>query len=176
MDETELRNSLTASHSASFGWATVCCRGDRELAEDVLQSVYVALLRGRSKFAGRSSFRTWLFAVIRNVARHERRGRWWSRAVRLDYEAMSRVVDKSSLSEPSIDADDEIAAIRIALGKLPERQREVTHLVFYEGLSIADSAHVMNVSIGTARQHYARAKDALKSHLAHLDITEKRVR
>ena len=168
MDETELRNSLVALHSASFGWATVCCRGDRQLAEDVLQSVYVSVLDGRARFGGRSSYRTWLFAVIRNSAREQRRKRWWSGAVRMDFESLAELTDSANRRELNAGEDEKIAAIRDALGRLPERQRQVAHLVFYEDMTIADAADVMSVRIGTARQHYARGKETLKALLKPL--------
>ena len=83
MDRPGLRNSLAELHSASFAWAMAFCR-NRELAEEVLQTVYVKVLDGRSRFEGRSEFRTWLFAVIRNAAIDHRRKRWWSSALRLN--------------------------------------------------------------------------------------------
>lgn len=167
MEETELRNSLATLHSASFAWARVCCR-DRELAEEVLQSVYAKVLDGRAPHDGRSSFQTWLFAVIRNAALDQRRKRWWSRVVRLEFESLAELVD-SKQTRPSGSSEDELTIIRAALGELPKRQREVTHLVFYEDLSVAEAAQVMGVSVGTARQHYARAKDALHDLLKRLE-------
>ncbi len=171
MDESELRNSLISLHSASFAWSMVCCR-DRELAEDVLQSVYVKVLDGRAPHAGRSSFRTWLFAVIRNAARDRRRQQWWRHASRLDFDALSQLVatTTSNRSPP----EDELAMIRAAIGELPERQRQIAHLVFYEDLTIADAAEVMGISVGSARRHYARAKDALRLSLKSLRPTETR--
>ena len=49
-----------------------------------------------------------------------------------------------------------------------KEERQVAHLVFYEDLTVADAAEVMDVTVGTARQHYARAKQALKVELRHL--------
>ena len=46
----------------------------RELAEDVVQETWIALLKGIAGFEGRSSVRTWLFTVLINIAK--------SRAVR----------------------------------------------------------------------------------------------
>ena len=165
MDETELRNSLISLHSASFAWAMVCCR-DRELAEEVLQSVYVKVLDGHARHAGRSSFRTWLFAVIRNAARDRCRQRRWSRVTRLEFESLSQLVDSNTGNHRPL--PDELSMIRSAIGKLPKRQQQIAHLVFYEDLTIDGAAEVMGISIGSARQHYARAKDALRTSLKTL--------
>ncbi len=156
MDSTELRNSLIALHSASFAWAMLCCR-DRELAEEVLQSVYVKVLSGRAPFRGEASLRTWLFTVIRNASRDQRRRSWWARVLRGSRQALETV------AAPDGDGDrqDHVGIVRAALERLPERQRQVAHLVFYQDLTVADAAQVMGVTVGTARQHYARAKDTL---------------
>ena len=137
--ETELRNSLMNLHPASFAWAMVCC-GDRELAEDVLQSVYVKVLDGHRPYEGRSSFRTWLFTVIRNAARDQRRRRRWSRVLQLESESPFELAQSPDGGNPRVDEDDELAIVRAALGKLPQRQRQVAQLVFYEDLTIAADA------------------------------------
>src|SRR5947199_92375 len=76
MTEDEIQRSLAELHPASAGWALSCCRWDREEAEEVLQVAYLKILDGRARFGGRSSFRTWLFGVIRRTAAEHRRGRW----------------------------------------------------------------------------------------------------
>ncbi len=161
MDDTDVRNFLIASHSASFAWAMVCCR-DRELAEEVLQSVYVKVLDGHARHDGRSSFRTWLFAVIRNAARDRRRRRWWSAVLRLEFQALAELPAATDVARRAGADPDELSMIRAALRELPPRQRQIAHLVFYEDLTVADAAKVMGVSVGTARQHYARAKETLR--------------
>jgi RNA polymerase sigma-70 factor (ECF subfamily) len=57
-------------------------------------------------------------------------------------------------------------ALREALAGLPPRQREVLHLVFYEGLSVREASEVMDVSVGSARVHYDRGKRRLRLLLA----------
>src|SRR5690348_14969461 len=73
MERAELERELRAHHAASFGWALSCCRDDPHPAEDVLHETYLRVLDGRARFRGESSFRTWLFGVIRQVASGARR-------------------------------------------------------------------------------------------------------
>src|SRR5260370_5265625 len=72
-EDAELGSALEAHHVESYGWALSCCRRRRDEAENVLQLVYVKVLSGKAVFDGKSSFKTWLFAVIRKTAAHEHR-------------------------------------------------------------------------------------------------------
>src|SRR5438874_12251985 len=76
MDEVELRRQLECAHSDSLAWALACCGRDGNTAQEVLQTVYLAVLEGHAHFAGRSRFGTWFFGVIRRTAASERRRRW----------------------------------------------------------------------------------------------------
>src|ERR1700694_4387374 len=76
MDDVELRLQLERVHADCFGWAMACCGRDRDDAEEVLQTVYLSVLDGRARYDARSSFRTWIFGVIRRTAASERRKAW----------------------------------------------------------------------------------------------------
>jgi DNA-directed RNA polymerase specialized sigma24 family protein len=86
MDDVELKRELERAHADCFGWAMACCQRDRDDAEEVLQTVYLTVLDGRARYDGRSSFRTWLFGVIRLTAASERR-KAWLRGLLLEREA-----------------------------------------------------------------------------------------
>jgi len=138
------------------------------LSTALLQSVYVKVLETQASHDRRSAFRTWLFAVIRNAPHDHRRKRWWSRVVRLELASLVELPESETTASIDSDEDDELRMIRAAMTRLPRRQHEVAHLVFYEELTVAEAAEVMGVSIGTARQHYARAKDSLRGTLQPL--------
>ncbi len=162
-----VEQELAALHERSFGWALTCCRRDHEQAREVLQIAYFKVLSGRARFDERSAFKTWLFGVIRLTAMEERRFRWFRGA---SDEAPDIASDAPS---PSSDAADrQIAqALGEALGALAPRQREVLHLVFYEGQTVREAAAVMGVSPGTASLHYDRGKARLLQILTARGVT-----
>jgi RNA polymerase sigma factor (sigma-70 family) len=156
---------LAELHPASFGWALACCRWDREEAEEVLQTTYLKVLDGRARFDGRSSLRTFLFAVIHRTAAERRRGRWL-RAIGTARWLDGRARPAPAPTPEALAGDSESGrALRLALAKLPARQREILHLVFYQDLTVDAAARVLGISAGSARTHYHRAKAGLRRRL-----------
>jgi RNA polymerase sigma-70 factor (ECF subfamily) len=165
MEESDLRVQLEEHHEAAFGWALSCCDWDKATAEDVLQSSYLKALDGRAAFAGRSSFKTWLFAVIRRTAADMRRRSFVRRLLPISVAANREDTGRASPIREIVRSERN-ARLLAALGRLPQRQQEVLHLVFYQDLTIREAAEVMTVSIGTARTHYERGKQRLRDLLS----------
>ena len=163
MDDAELRRRLEDAHPECFGWALACCGRDRDEAEEVLQMAYLAVLDGHARYDGRSSFRTWLFGVIRRTAASARRRRWLRRALLL------RHAHRVARPEPEEElvADEPVArALADALARLSARQRSLLQLVFYHGLTVDEAGAALGISAGAARTHYARGKARLAALLA----------
>jgi len=170
IDIAELKEELEKLHSASFGWALSCCRRDYAEAEEVLQTVYLKILEGKARYRGESSLKTWLFAVIRKTAIGEYRKRLVRSLVFLgSSERQGTGVSPADAPTTLLEKSELQKQFRVALAKLPARQREALHLVFYEDLSLSEAANVMGVSIGSARQHYERGKKHLREWLSYTE-------
>lgn len=163
MEAQELEAELERCHADGFAWAVRCCAGNRTDAEDVLHQAYLKVLDGRARFEGRSSFRTWLFGVIRFTAREQGRA-WWSQALRLGTWLRERT-DGLDPAQAVASADTD-ARLREALTRLSRRQGELLHLVFYQDMTIQEAAEVLGMPVGTARTHYERGKARLRALLA----------
>lgn len=157
---TDLRSALAALHPDCFGWALACCGRDRPQAEDVLQRAYVRILDGRARFRATSSFRTFVFGVIRMIAREERRAIHKLRLLTTSPD--SDIVDTSPLPDAAAVAAEQRERLLHALARLSVRQREVLELVFYHDMTIEEAAAVMHVRVGSARTHYERGKARLR--------------
>jgi RNA polymerase sigma factor (sigma-70 family) len=164
MDDVELREQLERVHAECFGWAMACCGRDPDQAEEVLQTVYLTVLDGRARYDGRSTFRTWIFGVIRRTAASERR-KAWLRGLLLVREAGSLTPEAPAPPDAQVERDSRSNGMRHALAQLAARQREVLQLVFYHDLSVDEAAAVMGVGVGSARTHYARGKARLATLL-----------
>jgi len=166
LNPDELEERLTQLHGDSYGWALSCCGWNEVEAEDVVQTTYVKVLSGQARYAGRSSFRTWLFGVVRLTAleRRRRESSIHRRAERLAAE-WAPDLEATAAPDEALVEREQASRLREALDALPARQREVVHLVFYQGLSVAEAADAMDVSVGSARTHYHRGKERLRSLL-----------
>ncbi len=160
MTRAELGRQLEALHPASFTWALGCCGRDRDDAEEVLQTVYLKIFEGKARFDGRSSLKTWLFAVIRKTAATHRRLRWL-RALRFLPGDDRLAADQTESAERRLVGSERTAELLRALEKLARRQREVLELVFYYDMTIEEAGRTLGISVGSARQHYQRGKQRL---------------
>jgi len=158
MDRAELECELERLHAASFGWALGCCGRNRDDAEEVLQTVYLKVLDGKARFDGRSSLKTWLFAVIRRTAMAHRRTRW----------IRSLALLRLPPPQPPPEVDQmETRRLVAALRRLSRRQREVLELVFYHDMTIEEAGQALRISLGSARVHYTRGKKRLEALLGN---------
>lgn len=165
MTGDELREQLERYHAESYGWARCCCRQDPDEAENVLQAAYLKIFEHKAIFSGRSAFRTWLFAVIRNTAAERRRKKLLEKLRLIRYRETETRPPEPAQADDAVHNEQVQMNVRQALAALPARQAEVLQLVFYHDLSLAEAARVMGVSLGSARTHYARGKARLRRSL-----------
>ena len=159
------RSALEAIHSQVFGWALSRCDFDRPAAEDLMQQAYVELLSGSARFDNKSSLKTFVFAVVQNLARS--RFRRLSSRLRLAKRIEAEPVDQVE-HEPM----DEQGDVWKAVHRLPARQRDIIELVFCRDMTVEEASAVMGVSVGTGRVHYDRAKKALRDKLRNIAVAD----
>ena len=132
----------------------------------MLQTSYLKVLDGKAIYDGRSSFKTWLFGVVRRTAAEQRRrrairemalGRWFA--------VLAGMQRNTGKPDQRLALSDDHTQLVNALRSLPRRQREVLELVFYQELTIRAAAEVLQISLGTARTHYERGKKRLREIL-----------
>jgi len=131
---------------------------------------YCKVLEGRARYGGRASVKTWLFGVIRNTAVDHRRRRFLETLLLRSWLARREAPPSRPLTDELLAQEQQRARIVGALKRLARRQREVLELVFFQGMTIEESAEVMGVTVGSARVHYDRGKRRILEELSEESI------
>jgi RNA polymerase sigma-70 factor (ECF subfamily) len=158
--------ALVERHHAALVRVASSFVRNRAAAEDAAQDTWLGVLRGLHRFEGRSSFRTWLFAILANRARttayKEQRN---APAVDPDrFGADGGWIDPPQPWSDEVDERLDAAAlaphVRLAIDRLPPGQREVITLRDVEGLDAPTVCSMLDITEGNQRVllHRARAK------------------
>jgi RNA polymerase sigma-70 factor, ECF subfamily len=158
-----------------------------EIAEEVVQETWIALIKGVNNFEGRSSLRTWLFAVMINIAK--------ARGIRERRDADAAIaaytggtVDPARFRgsddpypghwlpdevpspfpdapEGSVLTNELVALARRELDKLPERQRIVVTLRDMLGFDSSEVCELLGISMANQRVLLHRGRAAVRQVL-----------
>ena len=140
--------------------------GSREQAEEILQDVMLSVWDNAHRFEARSKVRTWLLVIARNRAINAFRKK------NLPIIQLSDVFEfQSDDTGPmeSVLRSDRDDAVRDAIARLPDQQREILVLTFYHQLSGQEIAEVLDISLGTVKSRLHRAKEMLRRVLSQQD-------
>lgn len=126
--------------------------GNQDTALDVLQDVWLKVVRSIRTLKGPASLRPWLYAITHGVAVDRMR-----RDYKRDKVEQAQLNESLDIEELSFDEED-ATAIHNALSRLGVKHREVLVLHFLQDLSIQEIASVVGCSEGTvkSRIHYAK--------------------
>jgi len=145
-----------------FGYLFRQVKGDRSLAEDVLQDTFERIIKYRASYHVGSSFRAWVYTLARNAC-HDR----IRKANRLPCDGQVSPEDLP-LATPSILQDwlqkEEQQRMHKALNNLPEKYREVIDLAWKRKMKYAEIGQLLSLSEANVKVRMHRAIKHLKAN------------
>jgi RNA polymerase sigma-70 factor, ECF subfamily len=150
--------------------------GDRAAAEDLVQEVFLRVIKVAPRYKKKAKFRTWLFTIARNASIDRAR-----RLTRRSEVSLNRSVsnddDGATFLDQLSDADavdsagktvraEFRARLQAALDELPDAQREVFAMREFGGLKFREIAEALGESENTIKSRMRYALEALRGHLA----------
>jgi RNA polymerase sigma-70 factor (ECF subfamily) len=164
-DREAMRDLYVGNQRRVFSVAMNYFGGNRDLAEDITQKVFIKLLT-RIDFRGESEFTTWLYRITVNACTDEAR-------------KMNRFVDISEVfgfgrqsggqvQQLMAESDEISQVVQREVSKLRPKFRLPVLLKYVEGLSYQEIAEVLECSIGTVSSRLNRGLKMLESRLGHL--------
>jgi RNA polymerase sigma-70 factor, ECF subfamily len=168
-DRTAIELLLERHQKRVFRFGMKMCGGVED-AQDVLQETLLAAARGIRDFRGASSVSTWLYTIARSFClKHHRTSKFApAHVVSLDEVANEarEVVDAQRGPEEDASGAQVRVALQDAIGTLEPIYREVLVLRDVEGLSAAEVAEVLGLSVEAVKSRLHRARVAVRQLLA----------
>lgn len=127
--------------------------GDRGLAEEITQDVFVRIWKSLKTFRGGSSLSTWIYTIARNACLTARRAVATNRMTPLN----DLVPDRRK----QLAGGDHAIDILRMLQDLPENYREALTLFYVEDKSYDEVARILDIPIGTVRTYLHRGRKQL---------------
>ncbi len=155
-------------HHALFQFLFYMVR-NRQVAEELVQEVYIKVLNSYSSFKGDSSEKTWLYSIARHVGidwirSQNRKKRKFLGVFELS-EKEYQIKDEDPLPEEIVEEREEMKQVYDALRKCTLDQQQVIILRYIESLSISETATILGWSESKVKTTQHRAIKALKELL-----------
>ncbi len=187
-DESELIAELKAGSEEAFAYLLAVYRnpvyglvyhmiGNENDAADILQNIFVKIIRGMRTFHAESSLKTWVFRIAVHEASNYRRS-WFRRKRREvfsldddDREPVAVRIDlSSSVKTPyeELEQSERQELVKIALSGVEEPFRTVLLLREIEGFSYNEITAVLRVAEGTVKSRLVRGREILRQKVSSL--------
>lgn len=148
--KTELLNLIPEMRAFAY---SLC--GNPHRADDLVQETLVKAWSHHSSFKPGTNMRAWLFTILRNEFYSQ------LRKTRREVEDIDGTYSSRLSTPPSQESHIEMDEMKVALGKLPEDQREAIILVGASGLSYEEAAEICGTAVGTMKSRVSRARTRL---------------
>jgi RNA polymerase sigma factor (sigma-70 family) len=137
----------------------------RDLSEDLVQEVFLRILKYGQTFRGEGTFTVWMYQLARNAAADHFRK--WKRESVAD-EMLQEHADEDPLPDEHVERGDATALLKAALARLPADKREVLILARYHELKYEEVGQILGCAVGTVKAKVHRALKELKKEFARL--------
>lgn len=149
---------------ALTGYLYRLTNGDKQLAEDLAQESFWQMFHKIAQYQHPRPFKPWLYTIATNLARNHYQSAD-SRHTE-DESGLEALIEPES-PETLLLAQDNGRFLHQALQALPAQQRETVILRYFEELSLAEIATILNIPVGTVKSRLSVALQALRHAVPH---------
>lgn len=153
---------LMKTHEQKLYWHIKRLIVDEEKTKDILQETFIKAYQNIEKFNKESKLYTWLYRIATNETLQEVNK--LKKACKSDIEVeeilATRVIENSSPNAEEIEI-----LLQKAIQKLPEKQKLVFTLRYYDDLSYEEISKIVDMSVGTLKTNYHYAKEKIEHYI-----------
>lgn len=159
-------NMIVSSYSERLYWHVRRFMGCHEDADDLLQEVFIKIWTALPTFRSESKIYTWLYRITTNeVLNHLRKRRVQAL---LSLENVQTIIEKKIDDDAYFNGDKLQRELHKAMARLPEKQRIVFSLRYFDEMKYEDIAEITGTSTGALKASYHHAYNKIRKHLENL--------
>lgn len=149
---------MMAEYQSRLYWHIRRMVADEDWAKDILQEVFIKAFQNFGKFKGESQLYTWLYKIATNEALQT-----LEKIKKMPKEEIEIQTEKAGFGEKN--ADEIQALLGQAIAQLPEKQRAVFSLRYYDDLPYEEIGEILEMSVGTLKTNYHYAKQKIEQYI-----------
>jgi RNA polymerase sigma-70 factor (ECF subfamily) len=145
-------------------WVARRIVGTHEDADDIAQEAFIKAYLGLGDFRGDASFFTWLYRIAVNLSLNAVRKRQVLNYLR-ESEVLSRILPLGNDPHQDLELQETEARLQRAIAILPEKQRAVFVLRYYDEMPYEEIAGVLKTSVGGLKANYFHALRKVQEYM-----------
>jgi RNA polymerase sigma-70 factor (ECF subfamily) len=157
---------LMRRHQERIYWAARRILGDHADADDVTQETFVKAFLNLGEFRGDASFFTWIYRIAINLSLNALRKRHLVNYLR-ESELAQKVFPSHEDPHKDLEAQEMASLVSRAVATLPDKQRAVFVMRYYDEMSYEEISYVLKTSIGGLKANYFHALHKVQEYLKH---------
>lgn len=154
---------IVDSYSERLYWHVRRFLCSHEDTDDLLQDIFIKIWSALPSFRGDSQLYTWLYRIATNETLNFLNKQKVRSA--LQFESLSSKMEEKIDEDPWFNGDSMQRLLMKAIQKLPEKQRLVFTMRWFDDLSYEDISEILNTSVGALKASYHFATEKIKSFL-----------
>ena len=163
-------NQIVKDYSERLYWHVRRMVGTHEDADDLLQDIFLKIWTALPSFRGEAQLYTWVWRIATNETLN------WLRRERvraaLRFQSIDAELERRILADPYFNGTDAQRELFKALAKLPEKQRQVFVMRWWDELSYEQRSAITGTSVGALKASYHIAQEKLKLNLSQAEVSK----
>ncbi len=157
-------NQLVLRYKEKVYWIVRRMIHDHDDADDITQNVFIKAYQSLRSFKGDSSFYTWIYRIAINLSLNEIRRKKFHKIFSID-EEIHQISSSDELPIEVMVREERSRLIAAAIERLPDKQKKVFLLRYYEELPYEDIAKILHTSVGGLKANYFHAVKKIGEYL-----------
>jgi len=156
-------NIIVRKHQEKLYWHIRKLVVHHDDADDILQNTFIKVWNGLENFREASKLYTWLYRIATNETLtflKQKKRRYF-----LSFNDYENQLDDTLAGDAHFNGDEIQRKLHMAIAKLPEKQRVVFNLKYFEEMKYDDMAEVLSTSVGALKASYHHAVKKIEKYI-----------